>query len=224
MTALSSVGRQGSGLAAGGAHRRTGRGPSGGVSAKRRRKQFGFRRNPLRTADSWKTFAWIRLSPALLRCSRALAERPAAWTVFRGRQWARAVRNAAAASPSIRGDFGGRSGFDGWFPYISSRQFPSLPRTCAAAEWADRGLRDRFLSVRVSASVEPRVGLDLDLHFRPEKPGDHDDRRRRADVAENLALHLQHRLAIGSVGDEGPQPHDVGERPARLFRTAAKVA
>ena len=74
---------------------------SGGVSAKRRRKQFGFRRNPLRTADSWKTFAWLRLSRAwlrlsraLLRLSRALAEGPAAWTIFSPR----GVRNAAAAS------------------------------------------------------------------------------------------------------------------------------
>src|SRR5208337_4293650 len=32
----------------------------------------------------------------------------------------------------------------------------------------------------------------------------------------NLALHAEHRLAVRNVGNEGPEPHDVGERPARL--------
>ena len=82
--------------------RRAGRGPSGGVSAKRRKKEFGFRRNPLRTANSWKTFAWIWLSSALLRCSRALAERPAAWTAFRDRQCLRREESRRAQFRPIR--------------------------------------------------------------------------------------------------------------------------
>ena len=95
LTALSLVGRQGSGWlprSASADRPRTKR----RRSARSGGKQFGFRRNPLRTTDSWKTFAWILLSWALLRCSRALAECPAA-CVFGGRQWARAVRNAAMA-------------------------------------------------------------------------------------------------------------------------------
>ena len=35
---------------------------------------------------------------------------------------------------------------------------------------------------------------------------------------KHLALHLQHRLAIGGVGDEGAQPHDVGELAARFLQ------
>ena len=104
--------------------------PAGRPRTKRRRqreadgkKQFGFRRNPLRTADSWKTFAWIWLSSALLRCSRALAERPAAW-VFGDRQWARGVRKAAAASSVQSGATSGDgSGFNGQFLDSSSRRF-----------------------------------------------------------------------------------------------------
>jgi len=79
------VGGHGRGSAAGGPHRRRiGCGRNGGDQREADEKQFGFRPKPLKKADSWKTFAWIRLSSALLRCPRTLAECPAAWTVFRG--------------------------------------------------------------------------------------------------------------------------------------------
>ncbi len=110
--------------------------PAGRPRTKRRRsarsgrgkriKEFGFRRNPLRAADSWKTFAWIRLSPALLRCSRALAERPAAW-VFGGPPvgLSREERRRGQFRPT-RGqtrEFGDGSGFNGQFLDSSSRRF-----------------------------------------------------------------------------------------------------
>jgi len=71
---------------------------------------------------------------------------------------------------------------------------------------------------------QPRIGLDLDLHFRLEKPRNDDDRRRGTDRAENFALNLQHRLAISDVGDEGADRTMSASPPPASFIAAAMVA
>ena len=54
-------------------------GPWSAQLARPPKKQFGFRHKSLKSCDSGKTFAWILLSRALLRLSRALTECSRIW-------------------------------------------------------------------------------------------------------------------------------------------------
>src|SRR4051794_12568480 len=68
-----------------------------------------------------------------------------------------------------------------------------------------------------SAAGDVRVGLDLDHHPRLEQRGHLDERGRRADVPEDLAMRPADLLPARGVGHVDPRAHHVGRRRAGLL-------
>ncbi len=67
------------------------------------------------------------------------------------------------------------------------------------------------------------LGLDLDEHGGIDQPSHLDHRRRRTDVAENLAVGAADFFPVLDVGDVHPRAHDVAERGSGLLERGSDV-
>lgn len=102
--------------------------------------------------------------------------------------------------------------------YISQHFLPVAPRKLGC-EWvydARSSRHSRSLSHRTlhgftagRSAVHDRDGLDLDEELRIDQPTHLQHTRRRADIAEVLAVRVADGLPVVDVGDEHPGPDDV---------------